>query len=145
MQLLVVRPMRELVEAPQLLPPLIVRPELLDLTDEIPHANAEPWPRAVLPEQPVELRHSLLAEIEINRVTQTGPAFENAVPKHAAVLMMLLDPLDGLVTVQRDPVCCGHVLEERAVQHVGLLAVAAPTQLHDRAIRQCRPSEDRTQ
>jgi len=136
MQLLVVRAMRELVETPQLFTPLVVRPELLDLADEIPHAQAKPRLLAVAPEQAVQFRNRLLAQAEFHRLAETWSPFEHAIPHHAAVLVMLLDALDGFLTVERNPVRRGHVLEQRPVQHVRLLSVAAATELHDRAVGQ---------
>lgn len=90
----------------------------------------------MLAEQPVELVHRPLLQPKLNRVAEPGPSFEDTVPCDTAVLMVLLDSHDRLLAVQRDPVRCGHVLEQGAVQHVGLLAVAAPTELHDRSVGQ---------
>lgn len=140
-QLLVVRTMRELVEAPQLFASFVVRPELLDLSDQIPHVQAEPRTRPVLTEDTVELGDGLVVQSEVDRISETRSTLDHPIPENTTVLMVLLDSLDRLLTVQRDPVSGSHVLEQRAVEHVCLLAVTSPAKMHDRSVRQRRTRE----
>lgn len=81
MELLVVRLVSEVVEAPEVIATLIVWPKLLNVLDKGVHRKARPAPVAVRPEEFVEFGDDFLKKAQIHRLAERRMTLEHPVPE----------------------------------------------------------------